>query len=184
MTVAPETGNEPAPKEGEDKQPEDGKQPEAKQPDKGGEDKSADQRAAELEAENNRLKRTISERDKADRKAAEKKAADEGKHEEAARLAQERAEKAETDLQAERRTTRGLKIAGELKFNNPTIALKLIDADQLDDDKAAKAALEKLASDEPGLLAETTRRRSAQITEGDAPNADMNAQLRKAFGRG
>lgn len=185
MTAEADNGNDAAPKEGEESS--DGAQQQGKPepPDGGkGDEKSVEEQLAALESENNRLKRIISDRDKADRKAAEKKAADEGKHEEAARLAQERAEKAEADLATERRTTRGLRVAGELKFNNPATALKLIDPEDLDDDAKAKRALEKLAKDEPGLLAGASQRRSAPIGEGAPPNADMNAWLRQQAGRG
>lgn len=186
MTVAPEPTEE-APKGEEPKPEEEPKTPEPKaegQPKPGAE--TAEQKAARLEAENQRLSRKIADKDKADRKAEQDRLKEAGNHEEAAKLAQKDADEARDELAKERRTNRGLRIAGELKFNNPSNALRLIDAEDLDDDDKAKKALTQLAKDEPGLLAEAVRRRSAPIDggSGNSTNADMNELLRRGFGRG
>lgn len=148
------------------------------------EPKGSDGQSAEVRDEINRLKREIAKRDKADRQAEEQRAKDEGNYKQLAEEREARAVAAEEALKTERRNSRAMSLATELKFQSPEIAIRLISSDDLDDDKAARAAFKSLADDHPYLLAEPSVRRSASIEGGKTTTTDMSALIRRGAGRG
>lgn len=116
---------------------------------------------------------------------------------EAVKEAEDRAEKAEAQLQKASIRTVALEEATKLGFRNPALAYRLIDGDEVDwdDDRPVnvKSLLKKLLEDDPYLKGRAKRNEEDEDDGEDADAGrgrgrkskgfDMNAEIRSAAGR-
>lgn len=121
-----------------------------------------------------------------DAKAAEqKRLEEEGKHKELAAQEKARADKAEADLAAFKRTQRIERMAAQKKFRDPTDAIANLPADlDRDDDAAVEAALEQIANTKPYLLDTGTPSRTGGPAGGAQPPANLDEQIAEAEAKG
>lgn len=144
-----------------------------------------------LREQSDELKTIKEERAEEERKRAEEA----GDHQKLAETAvKERDELKEqlatkdSELVGERRTNRGLRIAGELKFKDSADALKLLgDPEVLDDDAKAKKALEALAEKKPWLVGDGTSPRQGNVNgdgSGSSDDVKVAGPARMARGYG
>lgn len=131
------------------------------------------QRKADEEAGNHRA---IAEREQKRAEEAERKAAER-----------------EQELQTERRTNRGHRIATNLRFHDPSEAIALLrdagQAESLDADESAEKALKALAEKKPHLVRDADKSRQRDLGNGDGggktgddPELSGTSRLAAAYG--
>lgn len=115
----------------------------------------------------------LEKRKKADAERERKQAEDEGRFKDVAETEKKRADTLEGELQAERRTNRGHRIAGRLNFRDTGDAIALLpDREVLDDDSKAEKALKDLAKQKPHLIIDGEKAKQKGDLGGDGGGKD------------
>lgn len=124
----------------------------------------------------------VAERDRKDAEA-------QGKWQELAEAADKRAKELEAKIAEGYRHQLVTSVAQRLEFANPSIAFRLIDADDMADEKLIEAALKRLAKTEPYLLKPAPTRTGREVgggpdTENTDPERLQGQDILSILGRG